>query len=90
MKAEEYHTIIKELMSIPCVGIEVAENMVLLGIKNVNDLKNQKAEYLYMRSNNEAGKIQDRQWLYVFRCAIYYASTQRPEKNKLDWTSWKD
>jgi hypothetical protein len=33
---------------------------------------------------------QDRCLLYVFRCAVYYASTAAPEPELLKWWSWKD
>jgi hypothetical protein len=33
---------------------------------------------------------QDRCLLYVFRCAVYYASTARPSPAKLRWWNWKD
>ena len=32
----------------------------------------------------------DRCMLYVLRCAVYFASTPRPEPEKLLWWNWKD
>jgi hypothetical protein len=28
--------------------------------------------------------------LYVFRCAVYYASTRDPDPRLLQWWNWKD
>ena len=32
----------------------------------------------------------DRCVLYVFRCAVYYASHEAHEPDKLKWWTWKD
>ncbi len=36
------------------------------------------------------GMTQDRCLLYVFRCAVYFAETPKPNPKKLDWWAWKD
>jgi hypothetical protein len=83
---------LKQLRTIPGVGKSIAMDLWNIGIKEVNDLKNQDPEELYTLSNRLVGSIQDRCLLYVFRCAIYYANTdvrmQYPEK--LKWWNWKD
>jgi len=83
---------IKELKIIPGVGKSIAMDLVKIGIRKVSDLKGKNPERLYERSNRMAGMIQDRCLLYVFRCAVYYASTpaKRHDADKLLWWNWKD
>ena len=38
----------------------------------------------------KAGMVQDRCLLYVFRCAVYFAETPKPQPKKLLWWNWKD
>lgn len=61
-----------------------------LGIHRVSDLKGQDPEEMYQRLMWLRGGHQDRCVLYVFRCAVYYASTTRHQKRLLEWRNWKD
>jgi hypothetical protein len=61
-----------------------------LGISKVSDLKGRDPEKMYQRLMQLRGGHQDRCVLYVFRCAVYYASTPRPSRALLDWWKWKD
>jgi hypothetical protein len=80
---------INSLIVIPGVGKSIAKDLEKIGIVSVEDLKGRDPEELYMLSNKQVGKIQDRGLLYVFRCAVYYAEGgQDPEK--LKWWNWKD
>lgn len=81
---------IKELRQIPGVGISIANDLVNIGITSIADLKNKDPEWLYHQSNKFAGVIQDRCLLYVFKCAVYYASETKHAKEKLKWWNWKD
>jgi hypothetical protein len=83
---------LKELMQIPGVGKSIANDLVRLGINNLQDLKGRDPEMLYDQSNAMAGKTQDRCLLYVFRCAVYFADTKPEKQNpeKLKWWNWKD
>jgi hypothetical protein len=83
---------IKKLKEIPGVGISIANDLYNIGITSVDDLKGKKPEELYILSNKNAGTIQDRCLLYVFRCAVYYANTNPNKLNpeKLKWWNWKD
>lgn len=78
-----------ELQTIPGVGPRIAADLRRLGIRRVTDLKGRSAERLYARICRDNGP-QDRCLLYVFRCAVYYASTARPSPMKLRWWYWKD
>jgi hypothetical protein len=83
---------VKNLKQIPGVGVSIAADLWNLGIYSVEQLKGKNPEVLYDLSNQFAGITQDRCLLYVFRCAVYYANTERKKQNpeKLKWWNWKD
>ncbi len=81
---------IKELRQIPGVGVSIANDLINIGITSIKDLKNRDPEELYYLSNKYAGMVQDRCLLYVFRCAVYYASETNHKKEKLLWWNWKE
>ena len=81
---------LKELRQIPGVGISIAHDLINIGITSVNDLKNKDPEWLYHQSNKFAGAVQDRCLLYVFKCAVYYATEIKHDTEKLKWWNWKD
>ena len=83
---------VKKLKEIPGVGNSIAGNLWDIGIKEVDDLIGKNPEKLYAMSNKKAGAVQDRCLLYVFRCAVYYASTdaKKLRAEKLKWWNWKD
>ena len=82
---------IKSLRQIPGVGISIANDFFNIGIHSVDELKNRNPEELFDLSNQYAGTVQDRCLLYVFRCAVYYASTDPLDRevDKLLWWNWK-
>jgi hypothetical protein len=83
---------IKELMMIPGIGKSIANDLWKIGIKKINDLKDKNPEMLYDLSNHVAGVVQDRCLLYTFRCAVYFAKTDKKKQDpeKLKWWNWKD
>lgn len=81
---------IKGLLHIPGVGPSIARDLASIGIRSVKDLKGKSPERLYDKSNRAAGVVQDPCLLYVFRCAVYFASTRRPSPQKLQWWYWKN
>jgi hypothetical protein len=83
---------LKDLCQIPGVGKSLATDLWNIGITSVMELKDQDPEELYMLSNKYAGAVQDRCVLYVFRCAVYYANTEKEERDneKLKWWNWKE
>lgn len=83
-------TMLKDLMQIPGVGKSIANDLINIGIKSVNELKGKSPDDLYHKSNELAGMVQDRCLLYVFRCAVYYADTKCHDPEKLKWWNWKD
>jgi hypothetical protein len=81
---------LKDLQRIPGVGPSIAEDLYSLGMRSVADLRDQDPEALYHRLCEQMGQRVDRCVLYVFRCAIYFASNPRHEAEKLKWWNWKD
>jgi hypothetical protein len=81
---------LKELRTIPGVGKLIAEDFWELGIRSVADLKGKDPGQLYLQLCKQARCKVDRCMLYVFRCAVYYASTPKPNPEKLKWWNWKD
>ena len=83
-------SVLRELQTIPSVGKSIAEDLWLLGIRSVGQLKNRNPETLYRNHCIQKGMLVDRCVLYTFRCAVYYASTPKPKPELLKWWNWKD
>jgi len=79
-------------MQIPGVGKSIANDLWNIGIRSIAELKGRSADELYDLSNKFAGTVQDRCLLYTFRCAVYFASTEKKKQKpeKLKWWNWKD
>lgn len=78
------------LTSIPGVGKSIAKDLNDLGIYGVEDLIGKDPEVLYELSCELQGMKIDRCLLYVFRCAVYYASNEKHDPDLLKWWNWKD
>jgi len=83
-------SVLRELQTIPSVGKSIAEDLWLLGIRSVAQLKSRNPETLYRNHCIQKGMQVDRCVLYTFRCAVYYASTPKPKPELLKWWNWKD
>lgn len=83
-------TTLNNLQQIPGVGKSIAEDLRELGIRSVADLKGKNPEILYLKRCEQQGVKIDRCLLYVFRCAVYYASHRRHKPELLKWWNWKD
>jgi len=81
---------LKELRLIPGVGKSIAEDLWNLGIRSIHDLNGQNPEELYQALCLQQGMYVDRCMLYVFRCAVYYASHEVHDPPLLKWWNWKD
>lgn len=80
----------EQLQQIPGVGKRIAQDLRAIGISRVDQLKGRKPERLYRKlCDFKAGPV-DKCMLYVFRCAVYYASTKEHDPNLLKWWNWKD
>ena len=80
----------QQLEQIPGIGDSIAQDMRSIGIHCVDDLKGQQAEELYDKLCEFKASPVDRCMLYVFRCAIYYASNTEHDPELLKWQNWKD
>lgn len=78
-----------ELQEIPGIGKEMAKDLHDLGIHKISELVGKDPEEMYKMLEGLHGK-QDRCVLYVFRCAVYYASNKKHDPEKLKWWNWKD
>jgi hypothetical protein len=78
------------LTIIPGIGKSLAQDLNSLGIREVEDLKTKNPEILY----DDLCKLQnaniDRCVLYTFRCAVYYARSNRHDPELLKWWNWKE
>lgn len=90
MKKGSRKQAIRELQVIPGVGKSIAADLWQLGIQRVGDLKGKDPERLYVRRCVQVGAQIDRCLLYVFRCAVYFASHKRHQPELLKWWNWKD
>ncbi|WP_288068185.1 helix-hairpin-helix domain-containing protein [Methanolobus sp.] len=89
-ESDNYKTVTKELMIIPGVGKKIADDLWNLGIRGVSELKNRDPENLYQQLCDFQGMHVDRCMLYVFRCAVYFASNDEHDPELLKWWNWKD
>lgn len=85
----EKDTQLKELQRIPGIGKSIANDLYNIGIRKISDLRGRDPQELYRLSNNYAGVVQDRCLLYVFRCAVYFATEKVHDPEKLKWWNWK-
>ncbi len=88
-KNTQKQEVLKELRRIPGVGKIIAEDFWDLGIRSIDDLKRANPDELYDALCALQRMQVDRCMLYVFRCAIYFASTKNPDPELLKWWNWK-
>jgi hypothetical protein len=79
-----------ELQVIPGIGPSMAKDLRDLGIFEVTDLQGQDPEMMYKRLCLMHDMHIDRCVLYVFRCAVYFASEKEHDPELLKWWNWKD
>lgn len=82
--------ILKELQRIPGIGKACSLDLWNLGIRSIADLKGKNPAELYSRLNAVTGIRHDICMLYTFRCAVYFASEQKHDGEKLRWWYWKN
>lgn len=83
-------TVIEDLTGIPGVGPSIASDLYRLGIRETGELRGRNPERLYSELCERAGHPVDRCVLYVFRCAVYFASESQHDPELLKWWNWKD
>lgn len=80
----------REFQKIPGVGKKMNQDFVDLGYRAVEDLKGESPELMYQKIMALRGKHVDRCVLYVYRCAVYFASHSQHDPELLKWWNWKD
>lgn len=81
---------LKDFQRIPGVGKSISLDLWNLGFRGVEELQNQDPEEMYTRFCIQEGMHIDRCLLYVFRCAVYYASNEEHDPELLKWWNWKE
>lgn len=81
---------VKELVKIPGVGKVIANGLWNIGITSIEELKDKNPKNLYEKVCAFKGEMIDKCVLYVYRCAVYYASNDIHESELLKWWNWKD
>jgi hypothetical protein len=70
-------SVLKEFEQIPGVGKKISMDLWAMGLRSVKDLKDNSPEKLYCDLCEKQGGHVDKCMLYVFRCAVYYASNKK-------------
>lgn len=81
---------LEEFRSIPGVGKVIAEDFWNIGLRSIKDLIDKDPEELYETLCQFQNCRVDRCMLYVFRCAVYFASEPNPQTELLKWWNWKN
>ena len=79
-----------DLTQIPGIGKSIAHDLLSIGISEVQNLADRDPEDLYLQLCDRKGIKVDRCMLYVFRCAVYYATVTPHDPELLKWWNWKD
>jgi len=80
----------QRLEAVPGIGKSMARDLRDLGIHKVSDLKSRDPEKMYDDLCKKRGSHQDRCVLYVFRSAVYFATTDDPDPDLVKWWNWKN
>ncbi len=83
-------SILKKFQTLSGVGKAAAQDLWDLGFRSLDKLKDQDPQELYDRLCELQRARLDRCVLYVFRCIVYQVNTDKPDKELLNWWSWKN
>ncbi len=83
-------SVFSELEQIPGIGKSIAVDLWDLGYRSIDSLKGQDPEAMYQALCFRQGGHVDRCMLYVFRCAVYFASHDSHDPDLLKWWNWSD
>mgnify|MGYP003573334478 FL=1 len=78
-----------ELQKIPGIGPNMSKDLRDLGLYRIGDLVGQDPELMYKRLCLMHDMHIDRCVLYVFRCAVYFATETEHDPELLKWWNWK-
>ena len=80
----------KEFQIIPGIGKSLSQDLVDLGYRRIEELRGENPEEMYQNLCFLRSQHIDRCVLYVFRCAVYFASNSVHKPELLKWWNWKD
>jgi len=80
----------KVFQVIPGVGKSISQDLLDLGFTNLDELATADQNQMYQDLSALRGIRMDPCVLYVFRCAIYFASHDEHDPKLLKWWNWKD
>ncbi len=83
-------TALRDFQRIPGIGPSMADDLWRLGYRSVAELDGEEPETMYQRLCDLSGGHVDRCVLYVFRCAVYFASNYAHDPEFLKWWNWSD
>jgi hypothetical protein len=81
---------LSDFQRIPGIGPSMADDLWRLGYRSVAELRGEEPEAMYQRLCELSGAHVDRCVLYVFRCAVYFASNEARDPELLKWWNWSD
>jgi hypothetical protein len=81
---------VRDFRRIPGIGPSMADDLWRLGYGSVAELRSEEPEAMYQRLCELSGAPMDRCVLYVFRCAVYFASNDAHDPELLKWWNWSD
>lgn len=81
---------LKEFQQIPGVGPKMAQALLDLGYTALAELQHADPNAMYHQLCILRGVRLDPCVLYVFRCAVYFASRPQHDPELLKWWNWKD
>jgi hypothetical protein len=82
--------VLRQLQSIPGIGKACANDLWNMGIRSIPELSGKNPRMLYEQLNALSGTKHDICMLYTFRCAVYYATEEDHDREKLHWWYWKE
>jgi hypothetical protein len=88
-KKTDYAALQSPFMRIPRMQVEVARDLMDLGLREIFELQGRAPETLFQELLRLKPKTPaDR--LAFFRLAVYFVETPEPERNKLHPDAWRD
>jgi hypothetical protein len=86
-KKVDYEALNSALMRIPRMDVEVARNLIDIGIREIYELEGRAPEVLFEEAKLKNTQIPDDRVRY-FRMAIYYAESPDPDHAKMHPDEW--
>jgi hypothetical protein len=81
---------LRDFQRMPGIGPSMADDLWRLGYRSVAELRDEEPEAMYRRLCDLTSAHVDRCVLYVFRCAVYFASNEAHDPELLKWWNWSD